>query len=188
MVTFEKLLESDLSWREAELSSLKVLALDQDKRTVRLSTLLRALLALLYAHYEGFTKFAWDAYLVELSRRKLARKELIYPLAILSAEDEIKRLRAASYADFWSFLIGISHYLEQSAEFPKQLEKRSNLWPEVFEENMDRLGVQCNTLNIYRAELRSLVAKRNEVAHGKKAQRASKDGTGALLRMRACPR
>jgi hypothetical protein len=168
MPTFEKLLENDLSWREAELSSLKVLALEEANKAVRVSTLLRALLALLYAHYEGFTKFAWDAHLFELSRRNLLRKELISPLAILSAEEEIKRLRSASYIDFWSFLTGMSQYLEQKVEFPKQLEKRANLWPEVFEENLDRLGLKCNTLNVYRAELRSLVAKRNEVAHGRK--------------------
>ncbi len=59
-------LDKDLNWREAELTSLKVQLITTTKGTVAHKVLLRAMWALLYAHYEGFCKFAWDLYLDEL--------------------------------------------------------------------------------------------------------------------------
>ena len=50
-------LEEDLSWREGEIASLKlaIVAAVPSRR----APLLRAAWALLYAHYEGFCRFAW---------------------------------------------------------------------------------------------------------------------------------
>ena len=46
----------DLSWREAELGSLKLLLSRNDVSDHQKVVLLRASWALLYAHYEGFSK------------------------------------------------------------------------------------------------------------------------------------
>lgn len=62
-MSVDVVLERDLKWREAELASLKRLAITSSTETVAYQGLLRALWALLYAHYEGFTKFCWDTVL-----------------------------------------------------------------------------------------------------------------------------
>jgi len=58
MDPWEYELEQDLNWREAELASLKVLVAEATAGTVSHQALLRALWAMLYAHYEGFCKFS----------------------------------------------------------------------------------------------------------------------------------
>jgi hypothetical protein len=54
MEDWDKQIEEDLDWREAELASFKILISSAPKGSVRESALLRAIWALLYAHYEGF--------------------------------------------------------------------------------------------------------------------------------------
>jgi len=49
-VSLSEQLEDDLSWREAELASLKVTLLEAPSGSVKQRTLLRAACALLYAH------------------------------------------------------------------------------------------------------------------------------------------
>ncbi len=60
MFDWAKQLGDDLTWREAELASLKLLVSEAEIGSVRRASLLRAIWVLLYAHYEGFFKFAWD--------------------------------------------------------------------------------------------------------------------------------
>ena len=79
-----KELEGDLKWREAELASLKLLVSDAVVGSVRHTSLLRALWVLLYAHYEGFFKFAWDLYLEQLEQFDVSRNESIDSLAKFS--------------------------------------------------------------------------------------------------------
>jgi len=72
-MTIDVVLEKDLQWREAELASLKRLAINATSNSVTHQSLLRALWALLYAHYEGFTKFAWDTLLDHIQGEKLTK-------------------------------------------------------------------------------------------------------------------
>ena len=75
MSNWSQQLEDDLKWREAELASLKEQVVISSKHSVRYQALLRAMLALLYAHYEGFCKFAWELYLDELQNSRIKRKD-----------------------------------------------------------------------------------------------------------------
>lgn len=58
MSNWDKQLEDDLDWRQAELASLKSQVIKATNGSVMHQVLLRAMWALLYAHYEGFCKFA----------------------------------------------------------------------------------------------------------------------------------
>ncbi len=58
MSNFVKQLEEDLDWRIAELGILKTQVVSARKGSDRYQVMLRALWAMLYAHYEGFCKFA----------------------------------------------------------------------------------------------------------------------------------
>jgi hypothetical protein len=55
-------IEENLDWRQGELASIKILLSTIDRESVRYKALLRSLVVLLYAHYEGFCKFAWELY------------------------------------------------------------------------------------------------------------------------------
>lgn len=67
------------------------------------------------------------------------------------------------------FETGLPTALLASAEFPddSRLKTESNLWPNIFERESDRLGIQCDELSKHRIRIKSLVARRNDITHGK---------------------
>lgn len=93
MSNWLKQLEDDLDWREAELASLKKQVVTAPKGSVTQQVLLRAIWALLYAHYEGFCKFAWDLYLNELQNARVKRKDCKDEIAKLSLQKQFKELK-----------------------------------------------------------------------------------------------
>ena len=55
---YMKQIEADLDWRESELAVLRKHLLSTTVGSTQETTFLRTNLAMLYAHYEGFCKFA----------------------------------------------------------------------------------------------------------------------------------
>ena len=132
-------LEEDLRWREAELASLKLLIIESPRNSTRERTLLRALWALLYAHYEGFCKFAWDFYLDSLQQRELKRRACRAEIATLSLRGEFKRLtRNLAPTAMWDFFHRrLPQLLEAPASFDLKFETESNLWPDILKRELD---------------------------------------------------
>ncbi len=165
-------LEHDLNWRESELASMKAALLEVAKGSVRYKVLLRAAWALLYAHYEGFTKFAWDIYLEALQGNGLARKDVSDELAMLSLLPEFNRLKSSMPAgDIWEFCCkGFAGEMQKPLAFPNRLETKSNLWPDLFCSNSKKIGMQCDQVTTNEVKLKSLVGRRNAIAHGEKLE------------------
>ena len=61
-------IERDLDWREAELAILRLFLANKEITEREKRVLFRAAWALLYAHYEGFCKFALTVYFDALRR------------------------------------------------------------------------------------------------------------------------
>lgn len=169
MLDVGKQLEDDLSWREAELASLKLLVLDAPSGSARQSGLLRALWAMLYAHYEGFFKFAWDSYLDSLEQLSIPREQAIDELARFSLAKHFRELRGnQSASSFWEcFTQSFNVWMKQSLRFDVRLETRSNLWPDLVKENCREIGLPHTQVDAGNVQLRTLVSRRNEIAHGK---------------------
>lgn len=170
MSDWSQVLEDDLSWREAELTSLKMVAMANSTIPVIHKSILRASWALLYAHFEGFTKFCWELVLDEIQKENVEIQDLKKEFQILAMEKEFKRLRgnsdSASLYDFYqTFSPGL---MATTAVFPSdcRLDAESNLWPNVFEKECAKIGIRSKTLDEYRTRIKSLVARRNDIAHG----------------------
>jgi hypothetical protein len=166
-----KQLEDDLNWRETELAILKQQAVLASKDSDRYRVLLRAMWALLYAHYEGFCKFAWDLYLEELQKAGVKRKNCKAEIAKLSLQKEFKALKGnLSPENLWNFgQTDFEIMLEDNLDFHQiSLETQSNLYPSLFKENVIQAGLTCTLVDKYKIELKSLVTRRNEIAHGEK--------------------
>jgi hypothetical protein len=170
MIDYANQIEEDLSWREAEIGSLKVLISTSDKGSVRETTLLRALWALLYAHYEGFCKFAWDLYLNALEKEVALRSKFKEEIACLSLEKDFKKLRGnLSPMSIWKFFsIDFPILLNEPAKFHLKLETQSNLWPSVFIENAEKASLPQSMVNAHSNKIKTLVSRRNDIAHGQK--------------------
>ena len=167
----DSILEQDLKWREAELASLKRLAINATTEQVAYRALLRAMWALLYAHFEGFTKFCWDTVLDHVQSAAVPTGELDTKFALLALEPKFKNHRANldSNSILSFFEVGLPQALLAAAEFPEdsRLKTDSNLWPNIFERESERLGIQCDELQKHRSRIKALVARRNDIAHGK---------------------
>lgn len=152
------------------MASFKIAILSAERKTVRESALLRGAWAILYSHYEGFCKFAWDSYLDELEKKKIPRSELCSDMAALSLRKNFKSLRGAlSDKDLWEF--GNSKFSEMQtahATFEEKLETDSNLWPNLYRDNAHALGVAPKLIDKYATQIKTLVARRNHIAHGQK--------------------
>lgn len=169
MPTFVEDVEQDLRWREEELAALKLLASSAIKASAKERALLRALTALLYAHYEGFCKFCWDLYVETLSNQKPQKRILVDPLKIAVLENEILKLKKAmSHADVVKFMDSYGSYCRETQPIKISLEIDSNLWPDRFQKIMDRLNLNSDFIKTYNTEIRALVGRRNGIAHGEK--------------------
>ncbi len=167
----EIVLELDLKWREAELASLKRQAIISAKDSVAYRSLLRAMWALLCAHFEGFTKFCWDTVLDNIQAENIPASELDIKFALPALEPEFKICRtnhdSRSILTFFGNNLPVA--LKRSAAFPDESrwKAESNLWPNILERESDRIGIQCSELQRNRPRIKTLVARRNELAHGK---------------------
>jgi hypothetical protein len=163
-------LENDLSWREAELVSLKLQVLKTAKGSVIYQALLRALWAMLYAHYEGFCKFAWDLYLEELQKLGIKRKDCREEIAKLSLQKYLNSFKwDLSIDSFWEFgQTGFQKMLEEDLDFSTKLDTESNLYPNLLKKNSIQVCLNYQLVEKYEIELKALVTRRNHIAHGKK--------------------
>lgn len=167
----DKVLEDDLKWREAELSSLKRLVITSPKNSTTSQSLLRALWAMLYAHFEGFTKYCWDTLFDYIQSENIPRSQLDEKFSLISLEPDFKSLRGnLSSKNILDFYLGaMPTALSKPAHFPDgmRLTTESNLWPNIFERETLRIGISCAEVETHRQRLKTLVARRNDIAHGK---------------------
>lgn len=178
MNPWEKLIESDLSWREAELASMKMDILRAPPNSDKQRALLRAIFAILYAHYEGFFKFCWQLFLDEVQKSSTERRFCHEGLAILSLKDEFSALKGKLSPEMiWRFCVGefpvrCSEAIRFSSE-TTELDSEANLYPSKLKKYLAALGIPDVIVDTHAPVLKSLVGRRNEIAHGKRHHIAS---------------
>ncbi len=166
MPSIEERLLDDISWRESELVNLKTACASSPEGTPKGDSFRRAYLAMLYAHYEGFSKFAWEEYLIEVSRCGFPLSRLKPDLAELFLRSEIMSIKNCQSGMFISELSQIRVRLMDLVGPTYDRIKTSNLWPNILEDTLTTLGVDCDFVDRNRRFLSSLVGRRNNIAHG----------------------
>lgn len=173
---FTKQLSDDLDWREAELAVMRKQLFLSKPASIQETVLLRASTAMMYAHYEGFCKFALGVYIDALENRHLKRKQLTWPLAALSLGELRKQAsNQEDIRDFYeSILGGFNAALEGEAKYerPAQI---ANLWPDLLVKWLTKLDLARAMVSSNKTVLESLVNNRNQIAHGQKLIIASRD-------------
>ena len=163
-------LEDDLNWREKELASLKRLTILNTENELVHRAMLRASWALLYAHFEGFTKFCWEFLLDQVQVRRIAIEELREDFLLLALEKRFRQLKSQKAEALWAFFREeLPTTLSEVAVFPENcLVAEDNLWPNVFERECARIGIFSSALDSSRSHIKALVSRRNDIAHGKR--------------------
>jgi hypothetical protein len=163
------ILDADLIWRRKELSDMKasIKIADSPSKPV----LLRAIIAMSYAHWEGYVRTCANRYFEHLTLRKKPFAEFerqIYVNSVLSRLDALHQSRIGLedrcklVNDILDDTEGRFLYLN-----PDLIDTRSNLNTEVIKDICIVCGVDSNHFEQNRTFLDVLVLKRrNAIAHG----------------------
>ena len=173
LAELEAALDDSLSWRRIEIGTIKS-NLDSAYSHGPHSPLTRALarsgIAMLYAHWEGFARDAFGAYVDFLARRKLKVSELNDGLARTVFDALSRRLASGDEAATVLLLEAIRSPNSARAAIPKSsmANTKSNLRSKVLMEILSSVGLDHSEFET-KAQLidRTLCDARNEIAHGR---------------------
>ena len=193
-------LEADRAWREQEIRTFQnrgsTIGDEEELKRYR-----RALVLLLYAHYEGFCKFAFTLYATAINSSGISCGDCVRSLAAASLNDMFRNLRnPQKKCDLFRRELPDDaklhqfarerEFIERTAEVERRpvkipddvVDTESNLTPVVLKKNLYRLGLPHDQFEAHDGEIHQLLNLRNGVAHGD-----LKDGVEetAYMRLRA---
>jgi hypothetical protein len=192
ILTILEELEAELTWRESEIKFLKNLLIHLKNENEE-NAFRKALVVMLYAHYEGFCAFAFQAYVLAINEEKLLRRQVKSSLAAASLNQEFSLFEAEEYKEerfkrvfgksapndnkLFKFskrvylLESLDNFLEQEIEIPdKVVNTESNLWPVVLKKLLYSLALPENTFARHENEIKTLVNTRNGISHGQEKE------------------
>lgn len=164
-------IQESSAWRKHELHELNGLVARQQDRGHRL--LLRASIALTYAHWEGYTREAIEAVLHFVRTKGLRGAELNEAVLALSVKGRLGELTGgSSNLSAIRIVRELREALDGKCQIPKEVSTRSNLNRSVFEDLMCGLGIDPNVIwtaqpGVTNIDLDGrLLKRRNQIAHG----------------------
>lgn len=163
-------LAAEISWRRKELTDLRYAVQNTAGNRTRQETLIKAAVALLYAHWEGFVKSVAERYLEFVYMQRCRHCELSDPmLAIvlrskLQAAEVSRKIEAhVEVVEFFRTRMGHRATLPYKAA----VRTDSNLSSTVLLEIIRTIGLSSTEYEPKRHMLdHRLLAKRNHIAHG----------------------
>lgn len=168
-------LDSTLSWRRVELSALKGLIEQHESKSQSLPagrSLRRSGIAMLYAHWEGFTKECLQAYVDFLVRRRPKLAELNDGLLQTALLHALRRADSGDQAARQVLIEAIRKGGEVRSQLPKthMVNTQSNLRSAVLMGLLEDFGLDTGAFEL-REQLidRRLCDIRNSIAHGRDA-------------------
>lgn len=168
----EDKLESDLSWRKKEILSLKIL-IDSDK--INQKILLRAGIALLCAHFEGFIKVASNYYIVYVANKKIKAEDIINTLVAIKMNKKIKQCGGTEKFSVHGEMITLLEKIKGENFFIKYTEDspiistNSNPTTTVLKEILRTIGVESDIFETKKQYIDySLLSNRHKVVHGER--------------------
>ncbi|EIR9713602.1 hypothetical protein LYY07_002295 [Listeria monocytogenes] len=173
---FEDELINDFSWRKKEMITLSI-AVESENTTLAKSILVRAGIALLCAHWEGYIRHASNAYVLLVSSQNIKVRELRESFVTLQLTKKISEISKSKKISVQQVLVkDITDVLDERflVNFVDRPGKRlintdSNLNFDLFDEIIKIIGLD----NIYETKRHYIDAmmlkNRNSIVHGEKA-------------------
>lgn len=159
----------DLVWRKRELTDLRAL-IQKENNEIRTKVLIRAAIALLYAHWEGFVKKISTYYLEYVASHRLPYRKLSSNFIGLTLRKKFvdlganEKLSAANdIADF--FCTKMDN--RSNIPYQKGVDTKANLTSKVLLDIIEALGLDKSIFSTRLHFIDSkLVERRNHIAHG----------------------
>ena len=162
-------MDRDMTWRLKEFSDLKAAIRKAD--AIARPALLRAFIALMYAHWEGHVRFCATKYFQHIALRKMAYSKLetqIYLNSFLLRLDAFFRSKV-SLEEKCQFVEDILSSREQRFSYinPALIDTKSNLNTNVLRDLCKICGIPFSEFEKEETFIDLLMLKRrNEIAHG----------------------
>lgn len=181
---FRAQLETEREWRDAELrffhNQCEALRDEAERERFR-----RAMVLLLYSHFEGYCKFALLLYVSAVNQASINCQQATSAIAAAALHDIFLKLRDGSgrAPEFRNALPEDKklhrfaldkEFIERSAEIMLRpvvipdsvVNMESNLKPLVLRKNLYRLGLQHDGFSSHEGAINKLLESRNKIAHG----------------------
>lgn len=177
-------LEYDLTWRREEIAFFENVGSELTEDEVKLYR--RAVILMLYAHFEGFVKFSLELYVTMLNSRQHTCGEVNYALAAATLSDLFHDLRHPDkkcpefpnilqdepklriFGREQAFLKGVDAFENRAVSIPDGVvDMESNLKPIVLKKNLFRLGLDYSVFDNVMGDISKILGYRNKIAHGK---------------------
>jgi hypothetical protein len=161
-----KQLEQDLDWRSAELAIFRELLVLHGPTRIRTNALFRAAWLLLYAHYEGFCKYALQLYAEFLGSLPTC-EPLSDATFIYIHQAAIRTARSKPAAEIFRFFREEIDLLRSAPPPVAEVDTQSNLWPNLLERMLLSFDIPTAEILCDATKIKTLVGRRNDIAHGK---------------------
>lgn len=175
--------ESEIAWRQEELAFLKNQLVNVDEKNK--AKYRKALVLMLYAHFEGFSKIALQLYLqyindlnlsiadVNANLQAAALKKEFIAFDNLDRKNEYFRKKLPNDTKLHRFYRRVD-LIEQIDNFKNGklridddiIDTESNLWYVVLQKNMYVCGLPIDLFEQQKNDIDALVNRRNAIAHG----------------------
>jgi hypothetical protein len=161
-------LDEELGWRIKEISTLKSAV--KSSAFISEQTLVRASVALLYAHWEGFIKSAATGYVSYVNNQDLNYSELKTCFVVLGFKKTLHDVQQSKQSQLNATLIDfLRDGLDKKSKLKidTAINTESNLSASVFENILHAVGFDTQPYEA-RSNLidESLLKRRNTIAHG----------------------
>lgn len=173
---FRAQLENDLVWRRSELSVLKSVARTAPDQTTQ-DTVVKTLILMLYASFEGFCKFGLKLYLEYVMAVLPSNRDLRHHLQALSVFPSVKSLWKVGEKD--PELARLPPFLSNQHTWERELFRvnpdewirSGNLNAKELSRLLVMVGIDPSVVVSYEPSLHNLLARRTVIAHGEAGQR-----------------
>jgi hypothetical protein len=163
------IITQDLDWREREIAAMRVLISGPGLTNSQRAALLRAGWAMLYAHYEGFIKNSLTVFYDEAKKTAGKCEHLPSSTKVFALSDALRSLRNLPYDAMLNKIENFQiDHLSSNPNFPG-VDTKSNLWPNVLIDLLKTADLDTSIAEKNEAKLRTLVSRRNSIAHGEKS-------------------
>jgi hypothetical protein len=162
-------LDEEFAWRKKELHSIKA-AVSANENTNKEATFVRAAMAMLYAHWEGFIRKVGTNYLQFVYRQRLKNNEAAPFVVALSAGRVIDAAMASRKAEARGKLVEFfSTRLDDRGQiqWDAVVNTKSNLSSAVLKEIVETLALDYRPFQSREKLIdEKLLRNRNHIAHG----------------------
>jgi len=162
-------LSHDLAWRKKELTDIRRI-FQLSEHSTRRKALTRCGIALLYAHFEGFTKQAGRAYLEFIATQRLKNSEISSNLRAVTLRELLSSVESSRKPSAYHPVVDLFENQDGArAKIPYKtaIDTESNLSSRVLREIIFILGLDYSAYESKQVLIDSkLLGRRNHIAHG----------------------